>query len=195
MWSTIFPKLETLDLSHNKISHVCKFQIPMHDRLDQLTTINLQYNYITTITVEDLDRFRDMPMMLIDIRNNPISCNCSEKFREVLRYIKEGRHVSISNLTDYSYIGRLKCDNPSKLLGRDLMTLTEEEVCVPEVEYFLGPVIVLSVSVIIISIILIVVLKYRQEITITRFKIIGICKARANVDSTKQGDAFVSYSS
>ncbi|KAH3840064.1 hypothetical protein DPMN_113506 [Dreissena polymorpha] len=197
-WSTKFPKLELLDLSHNKISKLYKFEIPLHTRPDQLTTINLQYNNITTITVEDLDRFRDMPMMLIDIRNNPISCNCSEKFRELLRYIKEGRHVSISNLTDYSYIGRLKCDNPSKLLGRDLMTLTEEEVCVPEVEYFVGPVIVLSVSVIIISIILIVVLKYRQEITIimfTRFNIIVPCRTRANFDSTKKYDAFVSYSS
>ncbi|KAH3852140.1 toll-like receptor 2 [Dreissena polymorpha] len=191
-WSMKFPKLELLDLSHNKISKLDMFQKPLHNRLDQLTTINLQYNNITTFTVEDLDIFKDMPMLLIDIRNNLIS------YREFLRYIKEGRHVSISNLTDYSYIGRLKCDNPSKLLGRDLMTLTEEEVCVPEVEYFVGPAIALSVSVIISSIILIVILKYRQEITIilfTRFNIIVSCMTRANFDSTKKYDAFVSYSS
>ncbi|XP_052815310.1 toll-like receptor 4 [Mya arenaria] len=197
-WSSNFPKLELFDLSHNNISRLYRFEIPLHQDMSRITTINLQYNNITTLTVSDLERFKEMPMMFIDIRNNPIDCNCSEFLKEILTYIKDGNHKRISNITDYTYIGQLKCASPPNLKGRTLASLSGEAVCEPNVEYFLVPLIVLSVVVIVVVVTLVVALRYRQEITVilfTRFNIIIPCQSRESFDSSKKYDAFVSYSS
>ena len=196
-WSTRFPKLELFDLSHNEISDIYMFKTPLHNT-NRVTTINLQYNNISTITVRDLQNFRDIPMMFIDLRNNPIDCNCSDSMTELLRYIHNGEHLKISHLVNYSYIGELKCVWPLHVQGKMLADLTEDMVCEVEVEYFLVPLVSLSIAIVVICLIMFVVLRFRQEINIilfTRFNIIVPCHDRESFDSNKKYDAFVSYSS
>ncbi|MEW8545081.1 MAG: hypothetical protein AB2693_16270, partial [Candidatus Thiodiazotropha sp.] len=122
-WSVYFPKLELYDLSHNNISGLYRFEIPLHRRMDQITTINLQYNNITSFTVKDLERFKQMPMVFIDLRNNPLFCNCTESFKELLDFVHKKEYVNISNLTDYSYIKDMRCAGPDALKGRTLESL------------------------------------------------------------------------
>lgn len=198
-WSTRFPKLEVFDLSHNEISDIYMFKVPLHST-NRVTTINLQYNNISQITVKDLQNFKDLPMMFIDLRNNPIDCNCSESMRELLRFIQNGEHLKISNLTDYSYIAELQCSRPSSVAGIALGDLPDNLICRIEVEteYFIVPLVCMSVAIVILVLVLLAILRYRQEINIilfTRFNIIVPCHARENFDSSKKYDAFVSYSS
>ena len=199
-WSIQFPKLELFDLSHNDISKLYRFEVPLNNDVNKTTTINLQYNNISSITVEELDRFKLMPMMFIDIRNNPIDCNCSEDLKELLDYINQGKHYLISNLTNYAYIGELQCASPKDLFGRTLLSLSTDSIChtSTKTEYFFIPLVIMTIVLIIVIIILILVLKFRQEITVilfTRFNIIVPCQARDSCDSSKVYDAFVSYSS
>ncbi|XP_045193317.1 toll-like receptor 2 type-2 [Mercenaria mercenaria] len=199
-WSMTFPNLEMLDLSHNDISKLYRFALPLHTSLDIVTTIDLTYNRISTITVADLERFKQMPMVFFDLRHNPIDCNCSDTLEELIRYIKDEKHLQISNLSDYSYIENLACKNPENLEGMTLKSLTTDMICESKVqtEYFLVPIICLSAAIVVLALLLFTVLRFRQEITIilfTRFNIIIPCQTRENYDSEKKYDAFVSYSS
>lgn len=199
-WSRQFPKLEMLDLSHNDISKLYRFAMPLRTNLDVVTTIDLRSNQISAISVSDLEMFQSMPMVFYDLRNNPIDCNCSDDLIQLVKYIKAGKHLLISNLSDYSYIGKLRCKNPQRLGNVTLRSLTSEMICEPtvETEYFLVPVICLSVAIVILAVLLFMVLRFRQEITIilfTRFNIIIPCQTRENFGSDKIYDAFVSYSS
>lgn len=196
-WSTRFPKLRLFDLSHNEISDIYMFKMPLHNT-NRVTTINLQYNNISMLTVKDLQNFKDIPTMFIDIRNNPIDCNCSESMRELLKYIHRGEHLKISTLSDYSYIADLKCVWPLHVAGITLGELTEDMVCEVEVEYFLVPLVCMSVAIVVLCLLMFVGLRFRQEINIilfTRFNIIVPCHSRESFDSSKKYDAFVSYSS
>ena len=205
-WSVYFPKLELYDLSHNDISGLYRFEIPLHKRMDQITTINLQYNNITSFTVKDLERFKQMPMVFIDLRNNPLFCNCTESFKELLEFVHKKEYLKISNLTDYSYIKDMRCAGPDAVKGKTLesllvtnlpcrnvtVTITESET-----EYFVVPVIALSITVVALAVILFLILRFRKEVLIilyTRFHIILPCQSR-NWNDDKKYDAFVSYSS
>ncbi|KAL4235186.1 hypothetical protein ACF0H5_006824 [Mactra antiquata] len=199
-WSFRFPKLETFDLSHNDITKLGRFEVPIHTSLDRVTTINLQHNQISTIHIEDLERFRLMPMVFIDLRNNGLNCNCSDDMTALIQYVSTDKHLSISNLSDYSYIEDLECSSPDELFGKSLKSLTPEMICGPAVhkEYFLVPILCLSAFVIVLAILLFIALRYRQEITVilfTRFNIIIPCQTREKYDNNKEFDAFVSYSS
>lgn len=199
-WSRHFPNLDLLDISHNNVSKLYQFAVPLRTNLDKITTVNLQYNQISTISVNDLDRFKQMPMVFIDLRNNHMNCNCSETLKELLKYIKAGRHLHISNLSDYRYLENLECRIPEKLSGRLLKSLTSDMICeaVVQTEYFLVPIICLSAAIVVLALLLYMFLRFRQEITIilfTRFNIIIPCQTRENYDSVKKYDAFVSYSS
>ena len=199
-WSANFPKLEMYDLSHNNISALYRFVIPLHARMDQVTTINLQYNNISTFTVQDLESFKRMPMVFIDLRNNPLFCNCTDSFKELLNFVHEKKYLIISNITDYSYIKDLQCTGPDAVKGKTLELLEITDLpCdkVTETEYFVVPVIALSVTVVAMGIILFLVLRYRKEVLIllyTRFHIIVPCQSGTWNDDKKY-DAFVSYSS
>ena len=203
-WSAYFPKLEMYDLSHNDISALYWFELPLHQRMDRITTINLQYNNITTFTVKDLERFKQMPMVFIDLRNNPLFCNCTDSFKELLDYVHVGRYKNISNIADYSYIKDLTCAAPESVMGKTLGTLGIDDlpcdkvfITESETEYFVVPVVTLSVAVVLLAIIVLVILKYRKEVLIilyTRFHIIVPCQS-SNFNDDKQYDAFVSYSS
>ena len=203
-WSSYFPKLETYDLSHNNISALYWFELPLHQRMDRITTINLQYNNITAFTVKDLARFKQMPMVFIDLRNNPVFCNCTDTFKELLDYVHKGRYKDISDIADYSYIKDLTCAAPVSVKGRTLGTLQIGDlpcdkvvITESETEYFVVPVVALSVAVVLLAVILLVILKYRKEVLIilyTRFHIVVPCQS-SNWNDDKQYDAFVSYSS
>ena len=203
-WSAYFPKLEIYDLSHNNISALYWFEIPLHQRMHQITTINLQYNNITTFTVKDLARYKQMPTVFIDLRNNPLFCNCTDTFKELLDFVHNERYKDISNITDYSYIKDLTCAAPESIKGRTLGSLRNGDlpcdkvvITESETEYFVVPVVALSVAIVILAIILIIFLKYRKEVLIilyTRFHIIVPCQSGIWNDD-KQYDAFVSYSS
>ena len=197
-WSSYFPKLELYDLSHNNISSLYRFMIPLHARMDQITTIDLQHNAISSFTVQDLERFKQMPMVFIDLRNNPLFCNCTDSFKELLKFVHEKKYKAISNITDYTYIKDLQCMGPNSLKGKTLEFLKIDDLpCESETEYFVVPVVALSVTVVVLGLILFLVLRYRKEVMIlmyTRFHIIVPCQS-GTWDDDKRYDAFVSYSS
>ncbi|XP_060602709.1 toll-like receptor 8 [Ruditapes philippinarum] len=201
-WSNTFPNLQMLDLSKNNISKLYRFAFPLHSmaNISKFTTVDLRFNKISMITVNDLDRFKMMPTVFFDLRNNPIDCNCSDTLEELLRYIEAGKHLQISNIFDYSYIENLECNYPENLKGTTIKTLTSEMICESnlQTEYFLVPIICLSATIVILALLFLVICRFRHEITIllfTHFNIIFPCQTRDSYDSEKKYDAFVSYSS
>ena len=198
-WSVHFPGLEIFDLSWNNISGLYRFEVPVHANPTTITTINLQHNNISMISIKQLNRLKLMPMMFLDLRNNPMDCTCGEDIEELLNYIHTGLHKSISSFVNYSYLADLQCATPSHLKGIKLGDLQVTDTCHIETskEYFVVPIVILIVAVLILIITLFLVLRYRQDIQIilfTRFDIIMPCQSRAD-DIDKTYDAFVSYSS
>ncbi|KAK3603868.1 hypothetical protein CHS0354_042876 [Potamilus streckersoni] len=196
-WSTNFPKLEMLDLSHNHISQLYKFKIPL---TSHATTINLQYNNISMVTVEDLKHLKKMSNVTIDLQNNPLICDCDHRVKDLISFVNNDENLDMPEFNNYQYIRNMACSSPKTLTGTKLYKLRISDLqcgSTQETEYFMVPIICLTVFATVCLTVIVILVKYRKEVRIimfTRFHIILPCQS-ASVLEEKLYDAFVSYSS
>lgn len=75
-WQNYFPCLSVLDLSRNGIQNVSFLPLGLNScGPDQRPlVVNLQHNRITEVNLNVLNQMRRRPGVILDLRNNPLSC-------------------------------------------------------------------------------------------------------------------------
>ncbi|XP_067652481.1 toll-like receptor 4, partial [Haliotis asinina] len=168
-----FPMLEVLDLSHNLIT-VWDFTFQVTS-LVKSTHIDLRYNNITGITLGDMETLKGLEPAFVDIRDNPISCDCSMK-----AFIKELKSGSVfePNMLKYKYIENMTCVTPASFKGIRLKDFNSETLsCEKHHSHWSYPsVICASVTLIILLVILFCILYPNRELLkilcVTRLKVL-----------------------
>ncbi|KAK6185375.1 hypothetical protein SNE40_007625 [Patella caerulea] len=194
-WRKEFPKLEKLDLSHNRLSR-------FHFKdVGYGTTptgyINLQYNNIQSLSETEIVSLSLLESALIDIRNNPFNCECNEitYFNQFL--LQNDGPAAAGLQAGYEYLWDIKCVQPPRLAGRKISELNKSILCDADVSIYVAQIAILSTVVIILLIVIILITRYRKDIRIiffTRLNIILPCQPKED-DTHKKFDAFISYSS
>ncbi|KAK3085696.1 hypothetical protein FSP39_007385 [Pinctada imbricata] len=200
-WYRYFDKLEYMDLSRNKITEL-QFEdsVKAYEGDYPDFTLDLSYNKISEITAQHIERLSKIPNMFIDLKENPINCSCSEDVKHLLKLIHNKGVWKKESYKRYEYVKVLRCNEPVKLEGKTLISITENDLlCEVDVEYVVdyASIISLSVFALFLIIIIIILAKFRREIrilTYTRFHIILPCQSELLYEN-KRYDAFVSYSS
>lgn len=189
-WRRYFPKMKYLDLSHNRIRYISGIS----DKglsTDPVGVIDLRHNNITSLSKDDINTLKfQSETVFIDIRNNPISCDC--KLSDLMATIQNRSSVLLEK---YDYILDMKCVSPASLAGRKLSQLNQEFCEFIEVFSLMVPVIILSCGIAFLIIVLIIVIRYRKEIMILAFTRLHISlPCREVVKADKRYDAFICYS-
>ncbi|CAG2246920.1 unnamed protein product [Mytilus edulis] len=197
-WWRFFPKMELLDLSLYNIISTIDLDPSAYTWSTFKIKIDLRYNNITELSQEDLELLGSLPNVDVDIRYNPIHCECSDHMIELLEIIHDDTKWEAMGLHRYDYLKNMTCNLPDKLKGRKLSEITKSDISCPMFSATSpAPIIVLSICIVILIVIIILLTKFRKEIfilTYTRFHIILPCQP-AEVSENKTYDAFVSYSS
>ncbi|KAK3603872.1 hypothetical protein CHS0354_042879 [Potamilus streckersoni] len=176
-WSTHFPKLEMLDLSHNDISQLHKFKIPL---TSHATTINLQYNNISMVTVDDLKQLKKMSNVTIDLQKNPLICNCDRRVKDLISFINNDEDLNTPEFSNYQYIKYMECSSPKTLEGTKLYKLRINDLecgSTQEKEYFIIPIICLTVFAVVCLSVVVILVKYCKKVRITQFHITLPCQS------------------
>lgn len=123
-WARYFPKLELIDLSHNRINDLT-FEFPY--AADVNMTLRLHYNNVSKISVDILKNWATMPKLFVDIRQNPIDCGCD--LGNLLAQFKNETAWKGPAMNYYrSYVPDLTCFTPHGLKGRSIGSLSPEEL-------------------------------------------------------------------
>ncbi|XP_069114748.1 uncharacterized protein [Argopecten irradians] len=127
-WRLYFPRLTMLDLSHNYIQKFSTVLDYGNSSVEQsIGTINLQYNLISTIAMGELKSFTGHRFVKVDIRNNPIKCDC--KMLDFIDFFSQPNELTKGgNASQYSYLRHLKCKEPLSLKGRTIVDLSREDI-------------------------------------------------------------------
>ncbi|XP_046585195.1 toll-like receptor 2 type-1 [Haliotis rubra] len=156
-----FPMLEVLDLSHNLITFWdFTYQVTS---LVESTHVDLRYNNITRITLEDMETLKGLEPAFVDIRDNPISCDCSMK-----TFMKELKFGSVfePNMLKYKYIENMTCVTPKSFKGIRLKDVNLEDLfCDKDDSHWAYPsVICASVTLIFLFVVLFCILYPNREL-------------------------------
>lgn len=190
---TSFPKLEVLDLSHNVIT---LWDFSYHvTTLVESTYVDLRYNNITHITLDDMETLAGLEPAFVDIRDNPISCDCAmKKFMTELKF----GSVFNPNMVKYKYIENMTCVTPESFKGIRLKEFNLDELpCEVDDSHWAYPtVICAAVTLIILSVILFCILfRNRELIQILCLTRCNILLPMATRDTTvKNYDVFIAAS-
>ena len=189
-WRRFFPKMKYLDLSHNRIRYISGIS----DKglsTDPVGVIDLRYNNITSLSKDDISTLKfQSETVFIDIRNNPLVCDC--KLSDLMNTIKNRSSVLLDK---YGFILNMQCAKPESLAGKTLSELDNEYCEFIEVFSLVVPVVILACCLVLLTIVLFVVIRYRKEIMILAFTRLHIslpCREVTNGD--KEYDAFICYS-
>ena len=200
-WRLHFPRMQILDLRHNNISDFNA--IVDHGRAEEENStgvVDLRYNNITLISYRALRTLRHHTFVKVDVRNNPYNCMC--EMREFVNYLNKPHNnlTKDANVTNYKYLylKDLRCANPPSVRGRRIVSLSDEELgCEVEIATIeQGPIIALSFMLVVLIVVVVLFIRYREELTIlafTRLDILLPCHSADNTED-KQYDAFVAYS-
>ncbi|KAL3859160.1 hypothetical protein ACJMK2_009392 [Sinanodonta woodiana] len=195
-WGLYWPEMRYLDLSHNQIRSFTA--ISDHGQVrSKIGVIDLRHNQITTIQDKDIEVLKvHSRTVLLNISRNPFNCDCEMK--DFVTFLNIG-NLSHRYLRKYTYFYDLVCHAPEKYDGKKISSLKPEAIDCPfaETVFLVGPMIVPAVVFTIVVVILILIIRYRKEITIlafTRFNILLPCQ-KIEKSSKKVYDAFISYSS
>ncbi|CAL1535262.1 unnamed protein product [Lymnaea stagnalis] len=191
-WRRFFPKLISLDLSHNNLSALPLTNYPPGDN-EAIVHFNLTYNNFTTVNMALIQSWARMTKVFVDIDKNPIHCDC-----ELASFIGNLRNASTftGNLAPYAYVRHLECATPEPLSGRQLHTLSVDDLSCLEYESHQAELIALGVTLSVLVLAIVVIIRYKFEIRIllyTRLHVRLPCDAD-DLRHQKTYDAFVSYS-
>lgn len=118
-WYTNFPRLTYLDLSHNKLERFYFASSPLER---SVLYVNLQHNNIQTISAVDIMALSESQNIRIDIRNNPLHCDCH--LQEFYKFLQSSSSFLIPR--------ELTCATPVEHAGVSLMSLRQDElICSP----------------------------------------------------------------
>lgn len=126
-WMIYFPKLEYLDMSHNKIQDIVLPVPKDYDPTSARLTLDLTFNDIRQISVRFLEKIVLARHLYVIIDNNPINCSCKDQMRDVLKYIRDTDWNSVK-YERHQYIRDLKCQFPENIKGRRLRDLTDNDI-------------------------------------------------------------------
>lgn len=160
-WRRFFKRLEMLDLSYNSIQRLV---ITFPYSLEIATTFNLQHNNITHISMDDVKNWVKARNFYVDVRNNPIDCNCD--IGDFLLHLgNESQWMDPSMAYYKSYIPDMTCASPLELAGRTLGSLSAHELFCPVTPLDLKPITDVLLGAAVISLILLLIaVRYRQEV-------------------------------
>ncbi|XP_052223952.1 toll-like receptor Tollo [Dreissena polymorpha] len=190
-WRRYFPRMQFVDMSHNRIKY---FSSLAENGLsnDTVGVLDLRHNNITTITPDDLQTLRiHSSSVYVDIRNNPLHCDC-----KLSAFVNFSKNASNELLRRYGYLSSMACATPEQY--RNIIVSSLENNFCEATEFILvkGPVIALSVCVVIVIVVTGLVIKYRKELVILAFTRLHIrlpCR-RIVKGEDKLYDAFIAYS-
>lgn len=193
-WRVPYQHLKYVDLTHNKITDIGDIANHASQSEDSSNgTIDLRHNQIKTVSVKDIGPLMQYDLLTVDIRDNPFDCICEMK--EFVEFMKLKFYLVPPK---YHYLSNLTCETPKAVHGEKIIDLSLEQIgCeIRKTSFLEGPVIVLSVFIIVFTVATILGIRYRKEIVIltyTRFNILLPCRQKG-VDIDKQYDAFIAYS-
>ena len=190
-WRRYFPKLTFLDLTHNHISSVSVKKFPTLASTGRVT-FDLRYNNISTLSMNMLAEWSRVDEFFVDIRNNPISCDCDMK-----DFILTLKRPLDQYLQQYEYVREMTCVTPDNLAGTMLKSVDEESMkCIDVVSSNRIALIVLGGTVFVLLLLMLVVIRYKVEIRILLYTRLHV-RLPWDADASchlKKYDAFVSYS-
>lgn len=195
-WRYSFPSLQYLDLRWNNISD---FIFTDYGRVaDDAGEIDLRYNNISRLTSENLQTLVDLKTAVINLRNNPLSCDCFTN-EYLFRLLRDNPRLAGVGLGDYEYIRNMTCASPERLVGVPFGDVTQEDILcedtgVPEYVTFIVVVSSLTFLLFFLMFVSFFAFRYRKEITILLYTRCGIVLSKL-VGGRKPFDAFISYSS
>ncbi|KAK7095347.1 toll-like receptor 2 type-2 [Littorina saxatilis] len=196
-------KMQIMNLSHNRITEVGRIEPYPNTDGKPSTTLDLQYNDITQLSFQMFEEWAQVPDFFVDIRNNPVDCNCNIK--DLLTELQDGsKWVEPPMIIYRSHLSVMECATPPELSGSTIGSLTEGDLECPVVirdsEKRLRVVIAtMAVVCLLVLGLLMLAVKYRQEVKIlvfTRMHILLRCTCQRQDPSDspdKVYDAFVAY--
>ncbi|BFZ12915.1 hypothetical protein BsWGS_15954 [Bradybaena similaris] len=191
-WRIYFPKLKTLDVSHNCISEVKFPHYPSFSN-DSVVKFDLRHNDISVINMDLLKSWAEVENFFIDIRDNPINCGC--EMASMLPYLADNSTFK-GQLAPYEYVRDLYCATPEALAGTQLHKLTTDSLICPVYESNRTAVIALGLVMALLITLIILIIRFKIEIRILLYTRLHV-RLPCDVDSQRSGkdfDAFISYS-
>lgn len=190
-WRIYFPKLKSLDVSHNYISEVKFPHYPSFS--DSVVRFNLSHNNISIINMDVLKSWAEVENFFMDIRDNPIHCGC--EMASMLPYLGDNSTFK-GQLAPYEYVRHLYCATPEALAGTQLHKLTIDSLICPVSESNKTAVIILGLVMALLITLIIIIIRFKIEIRILLYTRLHV-RLPCDVDSQRSGkefDAFISYS-
>ena len=189
-WRRYFPKMKYMDLSYNQI----KYFSALTDNgmsSDPSGVLDLRHNNITTLTPEDLKALQLQSFtVLVDIRNNPIVCDCNLK--KVVGLLS---NRSYQLHQKYDYLLNLSCGGPLKYKGQTIISLETQWCHLLKNIVLSVPLVIVSCLFVVSLAIIIITIRYRKEIVILTFTRLHISlPCRKVYNNNKRFDAFIAYS-
>ncbi|VDI78755.1 toll-like receptor 1 [Mytilus galloprovincialis] len=191
-WRLRFPVMEYIDFSNNNIK-----VIPMIrdygmtvKKTKSVGLIDIRRNNITSLTKGMIDSFSTHKFVKVDISENPFLCDCG--IIEVMEYLS-----AKTMPTAYDYLRTLKCGNPSKVRGRQMITLLSTELNCNQETVINFPVVVMGIITITLFVITFLTIYFRNMIKVILFTRLNInlpCEFRNATHEEKEYDAFIAYS-
>ncbi|CAC5415050.1 unnamed protein product [Mytilus coruscus] len=191
-WRLRFPVMEYIDFSTNNITVLPKIRDygMASKKTKSVGIIDLRRNNITSLTKGMIDSFSTHEFVKVDISENPFLCDCG--IIEVIEYLS-----SKTMPKDYDYLKSLECANPSKVRGRQLLSLSLTELNCNKETFETFPIVVMSIITITFFVIILLVIYFRDPIKIILFTRLNIncpCEFRNDIYEEKEYDAFIAYS-
>ncbi|XP_063411430.1 toll-like receptor 2 type-1 [Mytilus trossulus] len=191
-WRLRFPAMEYIDFSNNNIT-----VLPMIrdygmivKKTRSVGIIDIRRNNISTLTKGMIDSFSTHEFVKVDISENPFLCECG--IIEVMKYLSTKTMPKA-----YDYLGSLECANPLNVRGRQLSSLSFQELKCNQETVINFPLIVMSIIAITLFVIILMTIYFRNLIKVILFTRLNInfpCHVRNDKNEEKDYDAFIAYS-
>ena len=168
-WRVYFPgsKLEVMDISHSLVKDVG--YIPAYASSNGVaTTLVVQFARITKVSVQLLEDWSSVPDFYVDVRNNPVHCDCDLK--DLLSQLPNDTRWAGPAMTYYRrQLSVLACATPPELSGRVIDSLGVDDLQCPVVMAHgadLWPAMAALVAVVLaLMVLLVLAVKYRKEVS------------------------------
>ena len=160
-------KLEVMDISYSSVKEVG--YIPAYVNSNGISTmLVLKFSKISKIYIQMFENWATVPDFYVDIRNNPIHCNCDLK--DLLDQLPNDTKWAGPAMSYYrQHLSVMTCATPPELSGRVIDSLRVSDLQCPVVTTpgaDLWPAMAALVAVVLVLLVLLVLaVKYRKEVS------------------------------